>query len=143
MDTILLQLLISPKKELLHTSAAPIFLCDCHPGDTSKWPDSDGQWGLHLQSHNTIYNCMHVKADAPGSGFPVSLNLGTEILSSGTLTGLGHPQLLGAFTNMTHCLDKHKSLRQPRAEVGLNDKVHLLPVITPSRLGKVVVSSTV
>lgn len=33
--------------------------------------------------------------------------------------------------------------RQPGADAGLNDKVHLIHEVTPQRLGEVVVSSTV
>ena len=74
---------------------------------------------------------------------PVSLNLGTDILPFGTLTGLEHPYLLGAIKNIIAAWTSTKVWGTIKSWGGLNDKVHLLHEITPSRQSEVVVSSTV
>lgn len=53
--------LVSPKKQLIHLSGATAFL---PPRDTSRFPGSGSQQGLHLESHRTPYISIVLKAAA-------------------------------------------------------------------------------
>ena len=57
---------VSLRKELIHLSGATAFL---PPRDTSRFPGSGSQQGLHLESHRTTYISIVLKAAAWGSGF--------------------------------------------------------------------------
>lgn len=55
------------QKEAHTPSGALIFVTTA--GDTSTPPGSGGQQGLYVYSQKTVYICIHLKADAWGSGF--------------------------------------------------------------------------
>lgn len=72
----------------------------------------------------------------------VGPELGAEILLFTTLKGVGIPSTIGSYLNYDRLLkDAQRFERQPIAETRLNDKVHLLYAVIPSRMGELVVSS--
>lgn len=104
--------------------------------DTSRLPGSEGQWecthrptGLEIPAYfkNVVW-CLAFN-ESQSKCWLTSLPMGHWEVSA-------YPQILGAIKNKIGCLVNHKSERQPRAMSVLNDKVHLLPKATPSRLGE-------
>lgn len=74
----------------------------------------------------------------------VSLNIGAEILPFGALTGTGTSSIAGSCWTCSRLLIQTQRFeKQSRPETGLKVKFHLLYKIIPSRLGEVVVSSTI
>ena len=77
-------------------------------------------------------------------GLASSLNLGAEILPFGTVTSLSTSTTTGSYQECNSLLGQAQRFeRQPKANAGLNDKVHLLQGATPSKVGEVIVSATI
>lgn len=109
--------------------------CNHCPEDRS--PGSGGQQGLPLWPPRTEYICILINLLPEG--------LASSQTESRCWTPLWNTILGTTSTNGSHLplVQTQKFERQTKAVAGMNEKFHLLHEATPSRLGEVVVSSTV
>lgn len=110
--------------------------CDRRQVDLFRLSGTGNQWGYTLGPQDYVF--ADLKGCCLRVWIPVSLKLGTEIISLETLTALAHSQLLGVI-NLKSYLDNHKGLRDNQKLGQIEQKVHLLYKSTPSRMGEVAV----